>query len=159
MTELRGSRELAARLKAIEKGGRTILGQWQIGTVYEAKKLVAVKTGNTRRTIRPGFLSGSSAFVEVGGAGLWLEKGTKPHTIRPRNKPFLAWPAPGVQTTLAGRASTPEVRRLGSGAFIFAAKVNHPGTRPQPFLEPGARRAAEQGGLSDVVIQLWNKGA
>lgn len=43
-----------------------------------------------------------------------VELGTSPHVILPRNKKALHWP----------------------GADHPVARVNHPGTRPQPYLRP-----------------------
>jgi hypothetical protein len=45
---------------------------------------------------------------------LWMEEGTKPHVIRPKNAKALFWP----------------------GAEHPYALVNHPGTLAQPFLRP-----------------------
>lgn len=43
-----------------------------------------------------------------------VEMGTRPHTITPKNKKALFWPGAGHPVKV----------------------VNHPGTRPQPFLRP-----------------------
>jgi len=43
-----------------------------------------------------------------------VEFGTKPHVIVPKNKKALHWKS--------------------GGKDVFAKKVNHPGTRPQPFI-------------------------
>ncbi len=43
---------------------------------------------------------------------VWKEKGTKPHTIKPKNKKVLFWKGIGTQ------------------------RVQHPGTRAKPFLVP-----------------------
>lgn len=59
--------------------------------------------------------------AEIGHA-LFHHEGTAPHVIRPRNVTFLRFP------------STP-----GGSAFVFARQVNHPGTRPNPFLVDAAR--------------------
>ena len=45
-----------------------------------------------------------------------------------------------------------------SKAQFFARRVNHPGTKPYPFLVPAARRALEAVGLGKV-IEAWNDGA
>lgn len=156
--EFRGLPQLRKRLHNIQDG-RAILGKLQTDTAYEAKKRVARKTGNTGRTIRPGYLTRSEALVKAGGAAAYLEYGTKPHIIRPKNKKTLRFPAAGVSTTLGGRVRTGEVRRLGKGAFVFAGEVHHPGTKPKPFLLPGAKAAAERGGMKDIVIGLWNEAA
>jgi hypothetical protein len=58
-----------------------------------------------------------NAIVSAGAAhALWVEKGTKPHKIRPRFRKALRFPTPG-----------------GSG-FTFAHEVNHPGTKGTFFL-------------------------
>jgi hypothetical protein len=48
------------------------------------------------------------------------------------------------------------VRRGGSA--VFAREVHHPGTRPHPFLVPGARAALTKVGLTAIVDE-WNKAA
>lgn len=155
----KGGDELSKRLHAINDPNR-LLRRWQLDTTAEAKRLVPRKTGNLGRSIAPGEFTGSAAFVRARAAyAAYVEKGTRPHVIVPRNARALRFPASGVSTTLGGRVRTGEVARLGTGAYVFAMKVNHPGTKPKPFLEPGARKAAEKGGLKDVAIQLWNGAA
>lgn len=51
---------------------------------------------------------------------VFIEEGTKAHVIRPKNKSFLAFYADGKQ--------------------VFAKKVNHPGTKAYPFLEPAVEK-------------------
>jgi hypothetical protein len=46
----------------------------------------------------------------------FFEKGTKPHEIRPKNKKSL--------------------RFTSGGETIFAKKVNHPGMKARPIVEP-----------------------
>ncbi len=83
--EIRGAKELSKRLHAIGDG-RKLLGRLQIQTTYEAKKLVPRKTGNLGRSITPGFLSAREALVHArAGYAAYVEKGTKPHVIRPKN--------------------------------------------------------------------------
>ena len=69
--------------------------------------------------------------------GLFTEVGTKPHVIEPRDKQALAWP----------------------GGKHPVKRVNHPGTRAQPFMVPGALKAVEQGGLKATVVKSWNEAA
>lgn len=154
---LEGFRPLQARLTAI--GDRRGLAQ-QLGlmTVREAKLHVARKTGTTGRTIRLTRVTEDSATVEVGGAGPYLERGTKAHIIRPKNGRALRWPARGTARTLGGRARTGEVRRLGSAAFAFATIVHHPGTKAQPFLIPAARKAIATVGIG-TIVERWNRAA
>lgn len=47
----------------------------------------------------------------------WHHDGTKPHVILPRKAKVLRFP-----------------KSKGSSVYIFAKKVNHPGTKPNPYL-------------------------
>lgn len=54
----------------------------------------------------------------------WIERGTKPHVIRARRAPSLAFYWPRV------------------GSWVYPLKVNHPGTRPYWFLRTAVTEAA-----------------
>lgn len=158
--EIAGEGDLWKRLHAVGGGGRIILGKLQLGTVAEAKKLAPRKTANLSRSIRPGFLSDREAFVRAeAGYAAYVEKGTRPHEIRARKGRALRFPAAGVGTTLGGRVRTGEARALGAGAYVFRSVVHHPGTKPQPFLEPGAKTAVRKAGLAGIVVEIWNEAA
>jgi hypothetical protein len=149
-----GGPQLTARLRALGKAPREMLGNVGIRGVAEAKRLVPRKTGNLGRTIRIGTVSDRSVEIQAGGSvtagyAAAVEFGTRPHVIVPRRARVLAW---GGERTLSGRL------RSGSSATKFARRVRHPGTRAQPYLRPGLQRALEQVGLSDVV-RLWNEAA
>jgi hypothetical protein len=153
---IEGLRPLQARLRAVgdTKGLARQLG---LETVREGKLRVARKTGTTGRTIRMTRVTETTALVEVGGAGVYLERGTKPHIIRPHGK-FLRFPASGVATTLGGRVRTGTARKLGNAAYVFARVVHHPGTKAQPFLIPGAKAAIAKLGVGSF-IEKWNNAA
>ena len=59
--------------------------------------------------------------AELGHAELH-HRGTQPHVIRPRNVTVLRFP------------TSP-----GGATFVFAKEVNHPGTKPNPYLVDAAR--------------------
>lgn len=148
---LEGQDALIRRLKAIGEP-KPLLRAIQLQTVREAKLLVPRKTGNLGRSIVPGDLSASSATVEARARyAAFVELGTRPHTIRPKNKRTLAFPAPG-SATLAGRTKV-------GGRRIFAKVVHHPGTKPKPYLLPGARKALARGGFRDRIVKNWNEAA
>lgn len=65
--------------------------------------------------------------------GRYLEDGTPPHIIRPKFKKAL--------------------RFAGAGGFIFARKVNHPGTSPRPVVGPTAEKYKPK--LRDAVVKWW----
>jgi hypothetical protein len=82
-----------------------------------ATTLAPVKTGNLRSSIQPrvefGPLRGE---VEATAPySLYVHEGTSPHPITPVNARVLRFPTK-------------------AGTIVYAQSVNHPGTRPQPFL-------------------------
>lgn len=58
--------------------------------------------------------------------GVYVDQGTKPHVILPKNKPFLAW-------------------KGSDGKWIFARRVNHPGTKPTYFFTNAVKAGQEYG--------------
>lgn len=75
----------------------------------------------------------SSWFVDYFNGGLtaelsnsaeyayWVEYGTVPHVIRPKNSRVLAF--------------------QGDSGMVFVKQVNHPGTNAQPMLSPAMQKA------------------
>lgn len=154
--EITGGDALNKRLSAISDT-RKLLQKLQTETAANAKRLVPRKTGNLGRSIVPGYLSARDALVVArAGYAAAVEKGTRPHEIRPRNKQALRFPARGVSTTLGGRVRSAAARQ--PGAYAFATLVHHPGTRAQPFMLPGAQKAVKDNGV-DVIVELWNGAA
>lgn len=149
MSSLQGKTALERRLRAIGDTS-AFLHVLQLSTVAEAKRLVPRKTGALGRSIVPGAVSADSAKVEArqNYAG-YVEHGTKPHVIRPKNRKALAW---GGERRLSGRL------RSGASATHFAQKVNHPGTKPKPYLIPGAKKAVATHGV-EVIVKEWNDAA
>lgn len=63
------------------------------------------------------------ATVSAGAPyALYVEKGTKPHKIKPKDRSVLRFPV--------------------GGGFVFASGVNHPGTEPTLFLEHAVEHTA-----------------
>jgi hypothetical protein len=146
-----GGKALIRRLNAIQNG-RPILKDIQIRATAEAKNRVPRKTGHLGRSIHPGSLTDSFAIVEASaGYAAYVEMGTKPHTIQPRNAKMLSWT---TGKRLSGRARSGK----GAGQRIFAKRVHHPGTKAQPFLLPGAVEAVKQVGIAPIV-KAWNDAA
>jgi hypothetical protein len=84
----------------------------------EAQRIVGVKTGRLRDTIvkRMSFDS-NGITVYIGSPerrALIHHEGTQPHLIEPARAKVLSWVSGGVR--------------------FFAARVHHPGTRPNRFL-------------------------
>jgi hypothetical protein len=150
---LRGKRELQARLKAIGQT-RGLMAQLQLETIAEAKRLVPRKTGHLGRSIQPGRVDDDSAVIEARTTyAAAVEFGTKRHVIVPKRASVLAWPA-AEGRRLSGRARTKGGKP--TGPTIFAMKVNHPGTKAQPYLIPAVKKAFERHGLRNLIIKRWN---
>lgn len=84
--------------------------------------------------------------------GPMLHHGTKPHPILPKNANLT------TQRSLAGKFGVPKGSRLVlrwavGGGFAFARFVNHPGTKPDPFLYDALRAKEEriQALMTDAV--------
>ena len=82
------------------------------------KRRVAVDTGQLRASIKYEILP-NQANIKMLDYGKFVEYGSPPRVIRPVNKKALKFTVKGKD--------------------VFATKVNHPGTRPQPFIRPTFR--------------------
>jgi hypothetical protein len=150
--EIRGIPQLRARIAAITPN-RELLRTIALSAVREQKLLVPRKTGNLGRSIHIGSVTPTRAeTIASADYATFVETGTRPHTIRPRNRKALRWAASGADARLSG---TPR----SGGRVRFAKRVQHPGTRAQPFMVPGAKKAVEQGGLKATVVNAWNDAA
>lgn len=85
----------------------------------DAKRYCPERTGALKDSIEH-HMEGDTLIVSASGGAdgrtyaAYVELGTRPHEIRPRDARALFW----------------------EGADHPVAKVNHPGTHPQPFLRP-----------------------
>lgn len=154
---LKGKLQLQRRLKAIGET-QVLLREIQLETIAEAKRLVPRKTGHLGRSILPGRVDDDSAIIEARTPyAAAVEFGTRHHVIVPKHARVLAWPASEGGRRLSGRARTKGGKPVGPTAF--AMKVNHPGTKAQPYLVPAAEKALERHGFRDVIVKRWNDAA
>lgn len=148
MSSVQGSDALLARLRAIGETNAE-LKVLQLGAIREAKLLVHRKTGHLGRNIVPGPVTKDHAFVEARTSyAATVELGSKPHIIRPKRAKVLAW---GGVRRLSGTLAS------GSAPTHFARLVHHPGTKPYPYLIPGAQKALA--GVKDAIVTIWNRAA
>lgn len=153
VNEIEGQRELEARLRAIGDT-KKMLGMIGLRAVAIGKELVPRKTGNLGRTIRLGTVTESEVQIIAGGNygvgyAQAVEFGSRPHVIEPVRRKALAW---GGNRRLSGSL------RSGATATNFAKRVNHPGTKPKPFLRPAAEKAVKETGILGIV-KAWNDAA
>ena len=86
--------------------------------VTELSRGAPVDTGNLKLGISQR-IKGNVIEIFMPDYALYVEFGTAPHIIRPKNAKALHWKS--------------------GGNDIFAKVVHHPGTRPQPFIRPVLR--------------------
>ncbi|WP_086282103.1 HK97-gp10 family putative phage morphogenesis protein [Campylobacter devanensis] len=102
-----------------------------------AKSIAPYKTGNIKRDIK--VISYSHKKAVVGNTKLapyakFVHFGTKPHIIKAKNKKVLA-----------------------AKGKIFGKKVNHPGTKANPYLENAANRYINSSGFTRAKSALANE--
>lgn len=143
---------LERRMTAVQGPlGSAITRRLGLATVREAKLLVHRRTGNLGRSIHVASATPTSVTVIASaGYAAYVELGTRPHDITPAVAKVLAWGGP---RRLSGSL------RSGAKPEFFAMRVHHPGSRPYPYLVPGAKIAVEGTGLKDLVIDVWNGAA
>ena len=146
-----GVPQFRARIEAITPNAK-FLRTIALSAVREQKILVPRRTGNLGRTIHLGAVTPTRAeTIASASYAAYVELGTRPHVIRPRNRHALRW-AEGGNARLSGSP------RKG-GKVRFSRRVQHPGTRAQPYMLPGARRAIEGAGLRATLEAAWNAAA
>lgn len=149
--EFIGIPQLRARIEAITPN-RDFMRRLALLAVREQKILVPRRTGNLGRTIHLGAVTPTRAeTIASADYAAHVERGTRPHVIRPRRARVLRVPETGG-STLAGRSRAGRRPR-------FYKRVNHPGTRAQPYMVPGAQKAVEGAGLKSAVITSWDEAA
>jgi len=100
----------------------------------EAVRKAPVKTGFLRNKIlmeisTKGFTGTVTSHAEYSQA---IEEGTRPHTIRTKNKKVLAGPK---------RKAPPGWDNISGDYAIYGKEIQHPGTKPKPFMFPAWKSA------------------
>jgi hypothetical protein len=146
---IQGYAALQERFKRLGHVDEKLLRLIGDAAVYEAKLRVPRRTGNLGRSIGRTTVGTTSVRIAARAnyAG-FVEFGTRAHEITPRAKRALAW-AGGGGARLTGSP------RKGA-AMTFAMRVHHPGTKPHPYLLPGARAAIERSNLKGVIFEAWD---
>ena len=127
------------------------------------------KTGDTEGSVAISDVTDDSVVVRVGHAGLWIEKGTRPHRIEAKRAKALRFV--GRQGRESGQARLSGTARRGATDIVFVPRpglarggrkdhVNHPGTKADPFMEPAARETLRDSGVArDSIVARWNGAA
>lgn len=124
--EITGLKEVLRSASDADKALRTGLRQAVAHAVAygadEAKRLAPYKTGKLYDSIDGRMVPGGTAlhvgFVEaLADHAIFVEESTQPHVIEAKNAPALRF-------------------RARDGSWVSTGKVNHPGTKAQPFMAP-----------------------
>lgn len=134
--KLKGTPEFRARLRAIQTTFKPVGKKWADTTAAVAKPMVPVRTGTLRRSIRRRNATLKRATVVANFTAFFVDAGTKRHTIVPKKASSLVFQS--------------------QGRTVFARKVDHPATRPQPFRDRAAAEGMRRTPMADILIQLWN---
>ena len=85
----------------------------------------------------------------------FVEYGTRPHVIAPKNGRVLAWQSGGSAGAYTTSASGRSYYKSGSsGGMVFAAYVNHPGTQPNPYMQKIVDKATPE--VNDWMRQAYD---
>lgn len=153
---IEGLTPLRRRLEAISsaKGRRVMMGTLGLAVEGRAREHTERfrKTGNLGQSIHVAEYDEDSVRV-VADADYApdVEYGTAPHEIVPRRARALRW-----ATSPGGARLTGSPRR---GADVaFARRVQHPGTKAQPYMRPAAEEVLGEAGIpAKVIVELWNE--
>jgi len=93
------------------------------------------RTGRLKRSIKRKVRGTKGEVRAEAPYAVFVEKGTRPHIIRP----------------VRARA----LRFQVGGEIVFAKLVHHPGTKPNPFMRRAAERTAQK--IPDLFGKVWRK--
>ena len=120
---LKEKRILRALRKALKAGAETYTKE--IHETIDSGKAFTPRTGNLQNSIGWRAESDTKAVVFAEAEYVpFVEFGTKPHVIRPKDRKALFF--------------------VKNGKKIFAKKVNHPGSKPYPFFYVDLEKRAEK---------------
>lgn len=129
-----------SQMQAVLTGSQSkpvvLMRKVQREVLNQARINAPVDTGQLRASHKaePVVVSGGKVTTSISATGsskqqyaLAVHEGTKPHVIVPRRKKVLSW--------------------KGSEGRVFAARVNHPGTKPRPWLLNAVKQVAPRHGF------------
>jgi len=159
---LKGGAELHKRLRAIsaisapaDRGRESSLAaRWQVNTTRIARQMVPVRTGETRRSIRPGTSRRGRTTVVGKFTVNFIDAGSKAHD-EPR-QPGLT---PSGRVSRRKRGTGKVLKFQMGGATIFRKKVHKPRIAAHPFKKRAAREGLVAVNWATMIAGLWNRAA
>lgn len=143
MAQLKGSRELRRRLKAIKTVFKPAGKDWADATAIEARRRVqsmgAIDTGKTLSSIRRRNASQKKATVVGRFPVNFIDAGVKAHDIKPKKQSIMRFEA--------------------GGKTVFAKKVHKRAIPARPFKHESGLAGLKKVDILGDLIQLWNQAA
>jgi hypothetical protein len=134
-----GAEQLSARLKAMRLAFKPMGKDWATATADGARRSSPRRTGKMAASFKVKSATQRGAKVVAIFYAKFVNRDTKPHTIKAKNAPSLIF-------NVGGRT-------------IFARAVKHRGTRGTRFVDKAAQRALREHVSTDALIDAWNHGA
>lgn len=136
-SRLKGGPELRARLRAIQTAFKPIGKAWADNGSDAGKGMVPTRTFRLKNSIKRRNATLKHATIVAHYTAYFVDAGTKRHEIVPKTAKFMAFPY--------------------NGRTVFARKVDHPATHPQPFRKRMAVEGMRRTPQAQIMIDLWNK--
>lgn len=137
---LQGAAQLSNRLKAMRLAFKPMGKDWATETAAQSNRTAPRgATGRLSKSHKVKSATQRGAKVVAIFYGVFVNRGTKPHTIKAKNTPSLIF-------NVGGRT-------------IFARAVKHRGTRGTRYVDKAAQKALREHVSTDALIDAWNRGA
>jgi len=168
VSSLLGAADLHKRFKAlnaaIEPGrgvtfpSQSVAYRWQQGTAKAARTRIPVRTGETRRSVRPGNWKGRPAVLAKYTVN-FIDAGSKAHD-EPRSMLTPTGRVSRRKRNISGKTGQPlRLKYQMGGRTVFSKKVHKPRIAARPF----KKWAAEEGLIAinwlTFVVGVWNRAA
>lgn len=135
-----GAKELSLACKRYPQIARPIIQRALVGTqaVFAKHTLknnpIPYRLGGLLASFRFRSGSGWSRWYPTAHYAQMVEEGTRPHRIYPKQARALSWKSGGVGKYVTA-ASGRRYYKSATSSRAFARYVDHPGTKPQPFMQ------------------------
>lgn len=161
--EIQGVNELKRALRDYPKISEPILQKAIVATQFVMTKNtlkdnpVPYRTGNLLQSFRYQIGRLQARWTPTARYAPFVEFGTRPHPIFPVNARVLAWQKGGIGKYVTA-GSGRRYYKTAKGTMVFAAHVNHPGTKPHPFMSKIAKKSVpEVSKLFKSALDLINQ--
>jgi hypothetical protein len=147
---LKGAPELHRRLRALQRGVKSMEQEWADDATRLAKVYAPRRTGRGAASLRPQVTARGAKVVGAYYLGAMMRKGSKAHD-EPKGR---------TKRGKLRKGATGKVLMFNvGGTTFFRRKVHHRGTRPNKFAGRAAGEALQRHGPLQALIDIWNKAA